>query len=146
MADLFNLYRLLYHTYNANYEGKKISVADLQTDDELKFMHMNKELGPSLLYLTKNYYVEGPEEDLQLTGKGLQTTVTLFRKFLVYMKLYDAEDLSYWTNNLELYRNQIQKLMSNIYFYVEVKREPAVVLAFKEYLKDVERIENVINF
>lgn len=136
----------MYHTYNANYEGKKISVADLQTDDELKFMHMNKELGPSLLYLTKNYYVEGPEEDLQLTGKGLQTTVTLFRKFLVYMKLYDAEDLSYWTNNLELYRNQIQKLMSNIYFYVEVKREPAVVLAFKEYLKDVESIENVINF
>lgn len=62
------------------------------------------------------------------------------------MKLYDAEDLSYWTNNLELYRNQIQKLMSNIYFYVEVKREPAVVLAFKEYLKDVESIENVINF
>lgn len=126
--------------------GKKISVADLQTDDDLKFMHMNKELGPSLLYLTKNYCVEGPEEDLQLTGKGLQTTVTLFRKFLVYMKLYDAEDLSYWTNNLELYRNQIQKLMSNIYFYVEVKREPAVVLAFKEYLKDVESIENVINF
>jgi hypothetical protein len=67
LADLNDLYRILYFVYKANYEGDRITVLDLQgNDDKLSTMHIVGKLHPSLFYLRKANYVEGPDDSGKL--------------------------------------------------------------------------------
>ena len=91
MADLTNQYRIPYvlyesfHKVNVPLSGKKTN--------ELKYMYMVEKLKPELTYLIKRGYVEGSNDDLQLTGNGLETTISIFRKFLPFIKQDDEHYL-----------------------------------------------------
>jgi hypothetical protein len=145
LADLNDLYRILYFVYKANYEGQPISVLDLQSKDKLFFMHKVKKLAPSLFQLRKAGYVEGPDDNLQLTGEGLQTIESIFYKFLNYLRKYHSEDdLSYWIRTLEPYSNTIWALIENTYFHVQ--KDTPLRSAFSRYLNEIGSIRNAIPF
>jgi hypothetical protein len=105
LPDLTDQYRILYVLYESYYKDKRTSIWDLQTSNELKYMHMVAKLIPELTYLRKTGYVEGTDDDLQLTGEGLKTTISIFRKFLTFIKKEYPETLSTWIKNLELRQN-----------------------------------------
>ncbi len=58
LADLSNQYRILFVIYESCNMGKRLSISDLQTTEELKFMHMAGKLNPELTYLRKTGYLE----------------------------------------------------------------------------------------
>jgi hypothetical protein len=108
-------------------------------------MHMLRKLEPSLFYLRKANYVEGPDDDLQLSRDGLDTIESIFRKFLTYLRKHQSQDdLSYWVRTLSPYTNEIWKLMENIYFHVE--KDPFLGSAFGRYLNEIGSLRNAITF
>jgi hypothetical protein len=106
-------------------------------------MHMAGNLSPELTYLQKTGYVEGSDEDLQLTGEGMKTTLWIFRKILTFIKREYPVMLSSWINNLELHKSNTWELIRDSFFYI--RREPLMTEAFKDYLRDLESIENVLS-
>jgi hypothetical protein len=131
LPDLTDQYRILYVLYESYYKDKRTSIWDLQTSNELKYMHMVAKLIPELTYLRKTGYVEGTDDDLQLTGEGLKTTISIFRKFLTFIKKEYPETLSTWIKNLELRQNDSCEFIQNAFFYVEGRgREPLMANAF----------------
>jgi hypothetical protein len=106
-------------------------------------------LNSELSYLIKTGYVEGSDDDLQLTGKGLITTISIFRKFLIFIK-NDEEysvTLSTWINFLELRQGNSWEFTRDAFFYIEgTGREPLMANAFNDYLRHLESIENVLSF
>lgn len=144
MADLSNQYRILFVIYESFHKDNQISISDLQITQELKFMHLAGNLNRELNYLRKTGYVEGPDNDLELTGVGLKTTLSIFQKFLRYIKRKYPVELSSWINNLEFNRSNSWELIRDSFFYI--RREPLMREAFKEYLRDLESMENVLNF
>ena len=140
MADLIDEYRILYSLYLAELRG--ITISDLRHNFE--FMDKVGRLDPALSYLRKNNYIEGPDNNLQITGKGLQTITSFFRKFYTYLKAHRNEDLSTWINSLDLNKNNIRALMRDAYNYIETKTP--VNNAFKNYIDEVVSIENVMSF
>jgi hypothetical protein len=101
LADLVNLYKILYFLYEAHHEGRTITFIDLQNEDELHWMDEVGNLIPSLTYLQRTGYVD---DDLRLTGDGLRTTQELFRKFIDYMKKENSDELSTWISTLERHK------------------------------------------
>jgi len=87
-------------------------------------------LSPELTYLQKTGYVEGSDEDLQLTGEGMKTTLWIFRKFLTFIKREYPVMLSSWINNLELHKSNTWELIRDSFFYI--RREPLMTEAFKD--------------
>lgn len=100
-------------------------------------------LRPALAEL-KNAYVTGSDLNLEITGKGITTIETFFRKFLTYLKAHRNNDLSTWIDSLDLNRNNIGALARDAYVYIETKRP--VESTFNDFMAAVESIENVISF
>lgn len=99
---------------------------------------------PALSYLRKIGYVEGPDLNLGLTGKGLETTVSFFRKFHTYPKANRNDDLSTWIDSLDINRNNISALIRDAYMYIQTKTP--VTNAFNDFIDQVVAIENVTSF
>jgi hypothetical protein len=101
-------------------------------------MHMVGKLMPELTYLIKTSYVEGSDDDLQLTGKGLNTTISIFRKFLTFIKNDEGYSvtLSTWINHLELRQGDSWEFVRDAFFYIKGSgREPLMENAFNDYLR-----------
>jgi hypothetical protein len=108
-------------------------------------MHQAKKLQPSLLHLRRGHYIEGPVEDLQITIEGLETTESIFSKFLTYLRKYHLEvDLSHYLTTLEHYRNTIQELVEVTYFHVQ--KDTTLRSAFCNYLNEIGSLRNAIDF
>ncbi|MGC1930335.1 MAG: hypothetical protein WA667_15280 [Candidatus Nitrosopolaris sp.] len=82
---------------------------------------MAGKLKPELTYLKKTGYVEGSDDDLQLTGKGLETTISIFRKFIPFIKKDEeySETLSTWINHLELRQGDSWEFIRGAFFYIK---------------------------
>ena len=141
LADLVNLYKVLYFLYKAHYEGSTVTFLNLQSEDELHWMNEARNLKPSISYLQRTDYVD---DGLQLTGKGLKTTEELFRKFIVYMKRENSDELSTWIDTLERHKNNIWWLIHDTCFFIRNQTEVGKV--FDRYLEDIGSIENIIDF
>ena len=143
MADLNDLYRILYFLYEAYHEDRTIALHDLQTNI-LPFMHQVGNLVPSLKYLQKTGYVEGPNDDLQLTGAGLKATTLIFQKFLDYIKRDYPDKLSYWIVILSYYKENRWELIRNSFFHIQ--KEPLLRAAFGNYLSELGCLDNLNDF
>jgi hypothetical protein len=142
MPDLRNQYRILYLLYEALNENKLITNSVLRT--KLHSMDAIGKLNPELVHLEKNDYIDKQNGNLQLTAKGLKTTILLFRKFIKFIRKFHAEDLSYWIKSFDYHKWDDWDLISNIYFNIE--RQPELKKAFTNYLDDLESIEQVDSF
>jgi hypothetical protein len=110
-------------------------------------MHMAGKLNSQLTYLEKTGYVEGSDDDLQLTGEGFKITISIFRKFLTYIKKNYSSTLSDWINHLELRQGDSWEFIQNAFFYIKgAGRVPLMENAFNDYLRHVKSIENVLSF
>lgn len=150
MADLTDQYRILYVLYERScHKDKRTSILDLQTTNELQYMHMVRKLNPELTYLIKTGYVEGSYDDLQLTGKGLETTISIFRKFLTFIKKDEeySATLSTWIDHLECRQGDSWEFIRDAFFYIKGRgRLPLMENAFNDYLRHVKSIENILSF
>lgn len=143
MADLRDLYRILYYLYESDHESRTITLQDLQTNI-LPFMHQAGNLVPSLKYLQKTGYVDGPNHDLQLTGAGLKATISIFQKFLDYIKRDYPDKLSHWIAVLGYYKENSWELIRNSFFHIE--KEPLLHAAFGNYLSELGSLDNLNDF
>jgi hypothetical protein len=116
----------------------------LRSGEYFKFMDEVGKLGPMLTYLLKTGYIEGDNYHIRLTGKGMNTTIWLFRKFLIFIKRYYPDKLSSWINILDLKKSNNRELVRDSYFYV--KEESPLKEAFEHYLNEIDTIENVETF
>ncbi|MGH9983054.1 MAG: hypothetical protein ACRD8W_03760 [Nitrososphaeraceae archaeon] len=143
MADLVNLFRVLYFLYEAYHFGKTISLTEVEL--KLSSMHAVGYLLPTLTYLVRTYYVVESNHALYLTGDGIRVTEVLYRKFLAYLSKERTDELSTWINSFELHRNSSWELIRDIYFYVEIQQQPLRDVFFR-YLDELGSLENVIGF
>lgn len=104
MPDLLNQYRVLYLLYEGLNKNKTISLSLLKTKEYLPFM-VPLENFPELVYLEKNDYIAKENGNLELTGEGIRTTISLFRKFINFIKKYHPEDLSYWIKIFDFHKH-----------------------------------------
>lgn len=144
MADLSDLYRILYFLYEGYPENRRVTLEDLQTNSELRFMDQVGNLAPSIKYLKKTGYVEGPDDDLQLTGEGLRATISMFQKFLKYIKRDYPYKLSNWINIFDFHKDNNWDFIRNAFFYIH--NEPLVRAAFGNYLTELGYLENLGEF
>jgi hypothetical protein len=143
LADLKDLYRILYILYEAYHEDRTIALQDLQMNI-LPFMHKVGNLVPSLKYLQKTGYVEGSNDDLQLTGAGLKATISIFQKFLDYIKRDYPDKLSQWIGVLGYYKENNWELIRNSFFHIQ--KEPLLHAAFGTYLSKLGSLDNLNDF
>ena len=141
LADLNDLYKVLYVLYRAHQINRSITIRDLLR--ALPYMHGVGHLRPALSYLRKNGYIEGPDLNLWISGKGLQTIVTFFRKLITYLKTHRNDELTTWINSLDLNRNNIDALIRDANTYIQT--QTPVTNAFNDFIDEVGSIENVTN-
>jgi hypothetical protein len=148
MGDLFDQASILAVIFESsyNFDPTKLPMSYfvLRSEEHFKSMDDVGTLGPMLTYLLRTGYIEGDNYRIQLTGKGMNTTIWLFRKFLIFIRRYYPDKLSSWINILDLRKGNNRELIRDSYFYI--KREPPLREAFKHYLDEIDTIENVETF
>ena len=147
MGDLFDQARILAIMFESTYESNPMmpmSYPLLRSERYLKSMDAVGRLGPMLRYLHETGYVEGDNYHIWLTGKGMSTTISIFRKFLDFIKRYYPERLSQWINTLARIKGTKRELIRDSYFFI--KNERPMEEAFQHYLDEIDVIENVETF
>jgi hypothetical protein len=148
MSDLFDQARILavlFESYH-NFDPTKpiMSYYVLRSEEHFKFMDAIGRLSPMLTYLLRTGYIESDGYHIFLTGEGMRITISIFRKFLDFIKRFYPDKLSRWIRTLDLIKNTSRELIRDSYFYI--KKEPLMEEAFKHYLNEIGTIENVDTF
>ena len=122
MSDLFDQASILAIIFESSYKfdptKPMMSYLVLKSEGYFKYMDTAGRLGPMLTYLHKTGYLEGDNYHIRQTGKGMKTTIWLFRKFLIFIKRYYPDKLSSWINILDLKKSNNRELIRDSYFYI----------------------------
>ncbi len=143
MTDIHRQYKVLYQLYNSLEKGEMLTYNTLKQKDDLLYTPPQK-FSAELTYLVASNYIEKQSQGLVLTAKGIRTIESLSKKFIEYMKEKYASELSVWISQFDYYKNQTSELVTQVYF--RIQNEPGVGDAFRQYLEDLGRIDDIDAF
>jgi hypothetical protein len=149
MTDFFDQARILAVIFESEHKiidptEPAMSYNVLRSECYFKSMDAVGRLGPMLNYLVKTDYLKVDSAYIQMTGKGLKITISLFQKFLIFIKRFYPDELSHWIKILDYHYGNNRDFIRESYHYI--KYEPPMREAFNHYLNDIGTIENVDTF
>ena len=129
-GDLWDQSRVLYVLYAALNEQNKrwLSIQELGQDENLEYVR----LGPVLFYLESGEFVQVNGSYYAFTAKGLKTIISLFQKFVLFIKQEYPERLAHWIGQFDININNNWPRTRDVFFFINT--EPEVEKAFIDYL------------